>query len=128
MALLTAAGDRLWLRAPAALLTEPALPPLTGWNIAGFAYMTFIGAGLTYLLWFRGIDLLGPSAIPPLGLLSPLMAVILGWAILDQTLSAVQIAGMVLVLGSVLVGQYTGQLAQRRPAANLEGTPAGKPG
>ncbi|CUA96867.1 EamA-like transporter family [Pannonibacter indicus] len=90
--------------------------------------MTFIGAGLTYLLWFRGIDLLGPSAIPPLGLLSPLMAVILGWAILDQTLSAVQIAGMVLVLGSVLVGQYTGQLAQRRPAANLEGTPAGKPG
>ncbi|MFN4169878.1 MAG: EamA family transporter, partial [Pannonibacter phragmitetus] len=82
----------------------------------------------TYLLWFRGIGLLGPSAIAPLGLLSPLMAVILGWAILDQTLSAVQIAGMVLVLGSVLVGQHAGQLAQRRPPANLEGTPAGKPG
>lgn len=116
------------LLAPAALLTEPVLPPLTGWNIAGFAYMTFIGAGLTYMLWFRGIGLLGPSAIAPLGLLSPLMAVILGWAILDQTLSAVQIAGMVLVLGSVLVGQHAGQLAQRRPVSRPEGTPANEPG
>jgi probable blue pigment (indigoidine) exporter len=39
------------------------------------------------------------------GFLSPLTAILLGWAFLDQTLTAVQMAGVALVLGGIWLGQ-----------------------
>lgn len=105
---LTAGGILLL---PAALFLEPPLPALTASNIAGFAYLGLIGAALTYFLWFRGISRLEPSAVAPLGFLSPLTAVILGWAILGQHLTPPQLAGMAVVLASVWLAQ-----AAQRPA------------
>lgn len=99
---LTAGGILLL---PFAYWLEPALPSLTGLNIAGFVYLGLIGAALTYTLWFHGIKRLGPATISPLGFLSPLTAVILGWWWLDQTLSPVQLLGMIAVLGSIWFGQ-----------------------
>jgi probable blue pigment (indigoidine) exporter len=99
---LTAGGILLL---PFAFWLEPALPPLTVTNIAGFAYLGLIGAALTYTLWFRGIKRLGPATISPLGFMSPLTAVILGWWWLDQTLSPAQLIGMIAVLGSIWFGQ-----------------------
>lgn len=98
-----AAGGLLLL--PAALLLEPPLPALSATNLFGFAYLGLIGAALTYILWFRGIAELGPSAVAPLGLLSPLAAVLLGWMVLGQNLSALQAIGCVLVLASVWLSQ-----------------------
>ena len=43
--------------------------------------------------------------VAPLGFLSPLTAILLGWAFLDQTLTAVQMAGVALVLGGIWLGQ-----------------------
>lgn len=99
---LTAGGILLM---PFAYWLEPALPSLTGLNVAGFVYLGLIGAALTYTLWFHGIKRLGPATISPLGFLSPLTAVILGWWWLDQTLSPVQLLGMIAVLGSIWFGQ-----------------------
>jgi probable blue pigment (indigoidine) exporter len=99
---LTAGGILLL---PFAYWLEPALPPLTVVNIAGFVYLGLIGAALTYTFWFRGIKKLGPATISPLGFLSPLTAVILGWWWLDQTLSPAQLLGMITVLGSIWFGQ-----------------------
>lgn len=72
---------------PAALLFEPSLPPLSTANVLGFVYLGLVGGAITYILWFRGIALLGPSAVSPLGRLSPVAAVLLGWFLLNQTLT-----------------------------------------
>ena len=106
------AGGALLL--PFALLLEPPLPHLTGANILGFAYLGLIGAALTYILWFRGLSRLEPSVVSPLGFLSPTTAVILGWWVLGQQLSPIQIFGIVVVIGSVWLSQ---RAQQARPAA-----------
>lgn len=93
------------LLVPAAFLFEPALPPLSAANWTGFVYMGLIGAALTYLLWFRGIARLEPGIVAPLGLLSPITAVILGWLVLAQTLTPWQLVGVGIVLGSVWLSQ-----------------------
>lgn len=86
---------------PIALLTEPPLPALGLANVLAIAYLGLIGAALTYFFWFRGIGRLEPTLVAPLGFLSPMTAVILGFVVLGQSLSIPQMAGMVLVLGSV---------------------------
>lgn len=101
------AGGLLLL--PVALLLEPRLPMPTLPNLMGFVYLGLIGAALTYILWFRGIGKLRPSLVAPLGFLSPLTAVLLGWSLLDQHLSVPQLAGMVIVLGSVWLNQRAAQ-------------------
>ncbi|MDF8359779.1 EamA family transporter [Achromobacter anxifer] len=106
---LTAGGILL---VPLALAAEPALPPLSVLNMAGIAYLGLIGAALTYVLWFRGVARLEPAVVSSLGFLSPITAVLLGWGILGQQLSAAQIAGMVIVVASV----WLSQRAQRRAA------------
>lgn len=114
---LTAGGVLL---VPVALLLEPALPVPTAANLLGFVYLGLIGAVMTYILWFRGLSRLEPSVVAPLGFLSPVMAVVLGWALLGQSLTGYQIAGMALALGSV----WGGQRAQAAPApatANARG-------
>lgn len=99
---LTAGG---LLLVPVALLLEPALPVPTADNLIGFLYLGVIGAALTYIVWFRGLSRLGPATISPLGFLSPLVAVVLGWALLGQDLRPLQIAGMLVILGSVWLSQ-----------------------
>lgn len=81
----------------------PSAASLTSRNIAGFTYLTLFGTTLAYTLWFRGIGRLPVSSVAFLGLLSPIIAVMAGWVILDQSLSIGQIAGAIVVLGAVLV-------------------------
>lgn len=101
---LTAGGAVLL---PFALLFEPTLPSLTGINLLGLAYLTLIGGALTYIFWFRGLALLGPSSVASLGFLSPLSAVILGWALLGQQLTSLQILGMIVILLSIWANQQS---------------------
>jgi len=108
------AGGALLL--PVALLSEPPLPALTRTNIVGFAYLCLIGAAFTYIIWFRGVSLLEPSVVASLGFLSPLTAVLLGWQVLDQRLSAMQITGMVIVVGSVWLSQRAQNASRFVPA------------
>lgn len=105
---LTAGGTLLL---PVALWLEPPLPALTAANLLGFSYLGLIGAALTYLLWFRGLSRLEPSVVSPLGFLSPMTAVILGWSVLGQSLNPMQLAGMMVVLGSVWLSQRAQQSA-----------------
>ena len=75
-------------------------------NVLGLAYLGLIGAALTYIIWLRGIQIIQPTAASVLGLLSPMSAALLGWIFLNETLSTTQCIGMMVVLLSVLVGQY----------------------
>jgi probable blue pigment (indigoidine) exporter len=110
---LTAGGILL---APLAFAAEPALPPLTALNVAGIAYLGLIGAALTYVLWFRGVARLEPAVVSSLGFLSPITAVLLGWGMLGQQLSAAQIAGMVIVVASGWLSQRAQRAAAITPA------------
>ncbi|QKH36645.1 EamA family transporter [Achromobacter pestifer] len=110
---LTAGGILL---VPLAFAAEPALPALTTLNVAGIAYLGLIGAALTYVLWFRGVARLEPAVVSSLGFLSPITAVLLGWGLLGQQLSAAQIAGMAIVVASVWLSQRAQRPATARPA------------
>lgn len=102
-----------WQLTAGGLLLVPFVPfaptdwaTISGTNIAGLAYLGLVGAALTYIIWLRGIRIIQPTATSILGLLSPMSATLLGWFILDETLSFAQTIGMVVVLASVFVGQY----------------------
>ncbi|WP_225769348.1 EamA family transporter [Inquilinus sp. Marseille-Q2685] len=99
---LTAGG---LLLVPAALLLEPALPIPTAANLVGFAWISLIGGALTYILWFRGLARIEPSAVASLGLLSPLVATWVGWLLLDQSLTPLQLGGFVVAIISLWLSQ-----------------------
>ena len=101
--------------APVAWLADAALPALSLQQVLAYAYLCLAGALLAYALWFRGIARLSPVAVSSLGLLSPLMAVVLGWALLGQAMTGWSMLGLLLVLASVLAVQW----ASARPATNV---------
>ncbi len=107
------AGGLLLL--PAALLLEPPLPALTAANTAGFLWLALPGAALSYFFWFRGIERAGPAAVTHFGFLSPLAAVLLGWAVLGETLAPLQLTGAAIVLVSIWAGSRSPQLPSSSP-------------
>ncbi|WP_297002979.1 MULTISPECIES: EamA family transporter [unclassified Thalassospira] len=115
---LTAGGI---LMIPVALILEPGLPVPTVTNLAGLVWLGLIGAALTYYLWFRGIARLGPTTVTSFGFLSPTSAVLLGWIILGEALSPLQMAGVIVVLVSIWLGQ---RAARPAPAPVAEPAPA----
>jgi probable blue pigment (indigoidine) exporter len=93
--------------APVAWIADPALPTLSPAQVLAYAYLSIVGALLAYALWFRGIARLSPVAVSSLGLLSPLMAVVLGWGLLGQSMTGLSLVGLLMVLGSILAVQWT---------------------
>lgn len=92
---------------PIALITEGAFTQLTRTNLWGFIYLGLIGTGLAYALWFRGIRKLSATAVSYLGLLSPVVATLIGYVFLRETFTPVQLIGIAIVLISIMVGQQT---------------------
>ncbi|MGH8435748.1 MAG: DMT family transporter [Pseudomonas sp.] len=101
--------------APVAWIVDPPLPVLSSTQVLGYAYLSIAGALLAYTLWFRGIARLSPVAVSSLGLLSPLTAVVLGWALLGQAMTGLSLVGLLMVLGSILAVQWaTSRVAEPR--------------
>ena len=92
--------------APLAFIIDPPLIALTNKNIIGYGYLSIFGTTLAYVLWFNGIAKLSPVAVSSLGLLSPIAAVIIGWLILEQSITGIAFIGLIAVLGSVLTVQW----------------------
>ena len=80
-------------------------PPDHAWtfgNAVGYSYLALVGAALAYPLWFRGISALPAGTVSFLALLSPLVAVLAGWVVLGQSMSAGQLVGAAVVLAAVI--------------------------
>nr|WP_083668093.1 EamA family transporter [Saccharothrix sp. CB00851] len=92
---------------PVTFAVEGPPPALTAANVGGFLYLGVIGGALAYALWFRGIRVLPATQVTFLGLLSPVVATLVGWLVLDQGLTAWQVLGAVVVLGALVVAQRT---------------------
>jgi probable blue pigment (indigoidine) exporter len=95
---------------PIALAIEGPITQISTTNLFGFVYLGVVGTGIAYALWFRGIDKLKASAVSYLGLMSPVVATIIGFIFLNQSFTPIQLIGMVIVLISVLIGQQTKRL------------------
>lgn len=104
-----------------ALAFEPRLADLTRANVAGLVWLGLIGAAATYILWLRGIARLEPQAVSILGMLSPVVAVALGWTFLGQALGPVQMLGAAIVLVSIWLGQSLGAVSPRAGLHPAEG-------
>ena len=103
----------LMLLEPAAMVKEiPAYGSPIQW--AGIAYLVLFGTAAAYALWFRGLTILAPVAVSALGLLSPLTALLLGWGFLGESLDAGQIAGVAVVMASVVVMQASAHPMDRQ--------------
>ncbi|TLM80961.1 EamA family transporter (plasmid) [Pseudarthrobacter sp. NamE5] len=92
------------LLTPVTILLEGAPPSsLSMLNFMGYLYLGLIGTALAYILWFRGIHLLPASTTALLGLLSPLVATLCGWALLNETLTPGQIIGALIILATLIL-------------------------
>lgn len=87
--------------APVTLAVEGLPGALTTTNVLGFAWLGLVGTGLAYVVWFRGVGRLSIATTSFLVLLSPLVATLLGWLVLGEDLTAVQLIGAVLVASAV---------------------------
>lgn len=114
------AGGLLLL--PLAVWLEPALPRPSPGNLLGYLWLGLPGAALSYLLWFRGIERLGPASVTGFGFLSPLTAIVLGWAIRGEMLSPLQLGGAAIVLASAWLNSRPAS-----PRAFFGTTPHGMP-
>jgi probable blue pigment (indigoidine) exporter len=89
---------------PIALVVERPITHFSTNNFLGFVYLGLVGTGISYALWFRGIEKLNAGAVSYLGLMSPVVATMMGFVFLHQTFTSIQVIGMAIVLISVSIG------------------------
>lgn len=99
---------------PLAAIVEGAPPPLTVRTVAGFTYLSLAATALAFVLWFDGIRRLPTAAPPLLGLAAPVTGAALGWAVLGQSLSPVQLTGFVVTLAAIGYGASLPATPRRR--------------
>ncbi|MGC7097685.1 EamA family transporter [Amycolatopsis lurida] len=90
---------------PVTFAVEGAPPAIDLPAAAGYLWLGLVGGLLAYVLWFRGISLLPVTSVAVLGLLSPMVAALLGALVLGQELGPVQLAGFALALTAMVAGQ-----------------------
>ncbi|MCW2287648.1 EamA family transporter [Leucobacter luti] len=105
---LTAAGLVLLLPA---LLIDGVPAELDPAAFGGYLWLGLVGALLSYTIWFSGIRKLPVTSTALLGLLSPLVAAILGSALAAEALTPVQLIGFAIALAAMVAGQ----LVRTRP-------------
>lgn len=106
---------------PLALGLEGLPPHLDGRALAGYLWLAIPGSVIAYWLWFRGIGLLPVSAVSFLGLLSPVVATLLGWWLLGQALTAWQWLGFGLALLALVAAQFASPRRQPRTVPDTAG-------
>lgn len=106
---------------PAAFAIEGTPPALDGPALLGFGYVTVVATAVAFAAWFTGLRHLGAGTVGLIGLLNPVTGVLLGTAIAGEHLAAHQIAGVVLVLGGILLGQSRWNRARANRARAVVG-------
>jgi drug/metabolite transporter (DMT)-like permease len=104
------------------LLLPVALPSLVGQDfgrvsLAGWgalAYAVVLAGVVTNLLYFTGIGRVGPSRAAVFGYLQSFLGVLFAVALLGERVAPIQIAGGLVVIGSVVLSR-----SHARPARHL---------
>jgi len=108
-------------------------PKLGGWS---FSAPTWAWAGVVYAaigslvvgnaLWYRAIERVGPSRASVYGNLQPFLAVIFAALLLNETVTAVQLAGGVLIAAGIAVSRPGRPRAVARAVVALEDEAGGE--
>ncbi|MGC0418035.1 EamA family transporter [Embleya sp. AB8] len=109
---------------PLALVFEGLPSGLDLRALGGYAWLSVVGALLSFLVWFNGIGKLPVVAVSFLSLLSPVVATILGGLFLGESLTPWQGVGFALALAAVAAAQLTPEVARnllRIPAGTTKG-------
>jgi len=75
--------------------------------MAALAYLIVFGSCIAYAAYVWLLHEVSPSALGTYAYINPLVAVVLGWLVLQETLSATQLAGMVVILLGVILVSMT---------------------
>lgn len=84
------------------------------WSLYVFA--TLGGLVVAYTIWYTAVQRLGGTRTAIFSNLVPVVALILGWSVLGERLSAVQTAGAALALGGVWLTRRRGRSEARQRA------------
>ncbi|MET1034963.1 MAG: EamA family transporter [Arthrobacter sp.] len=98
---------------PVAVVVEGAPPELDTRALLAFGYVSVVATAVAFACWFAALGRLGAGTVGLIGLLNPVTGVLLGTALAGETFTGRQVAGMLLVLAGILLGQRTA--AGRRP-------------
>jgi len=102
MQLLCGGGLLLVISALAGEWSNFALEQISGLSLAGLVYLTLAGSvlGFTAYVWLLGV-VDGPT-VATNTFVNPVIAVVLGWSLNGEDLTPTIVAGMALVIGSVV--------------------------
>lgn len=104
------------LLVPAALVVEGAPPAPTGDTWIAIAFVGLLCTGVANWAWFEGLAGIPATTASFLTLLAPVVATAIGWVLLDETLTALQVAGAAIALGSVALANSS---ARRQPERSI---------
>jgi len=88
---------------------------ITGQGVAALAYLTLFGSVLAYTSYVYALKKMRTTNMALYAYINPVVAVILGWLILQERLTWVSIAAMCIILGGVALVQ-----SGRRPQRAVE--------
>ncbi|MEM9036834.1 MAG: DMT family transporter [Actinomycetota bacterium] len=100
--------------APISLLAEGPPPTISPVNALGFAYLSVIATGAAFVIWFTGISRLPTQAPPVLGLAAPCTGAALGWLLLGEDLTAIQVLGFATTIGAIGYAATIGSMRSGR--------------
>jgi drug/metabolite transporter (DMT)-like permease len=66
-------------------------------------YAGFLGLGLSYLLWYRGVKVLGNTRTAAFGNLVPVFAILMAWPLLGEVPNLWQLGGAAVIIGGVSI-------------------------
>jgi probable blue pigment (indigoidine) exporter len=90
---------------PAAIVWEGAPPALDAPALLAFGYVSIVATAIGFVAWFTGLRHLDAGTVGLIGLLNPVTGVLLGVLVADESLSAQQLIGLVLVFLGIVMGQ-----------------------
>ena len=94
------------------LVASPALRQLDVGAVTATEWGAVVYAGLgalvvAYLLFYRGVRVLGPTRTAMYGNLQPLIAIAVAWAVLNERPTGWQALGAAFIMGGLLLSRMT---------------------
>lgn len=106
-----------------ALAVAEPLPTPSSAAVVAFAYLTLFGSIIAIRSYVRALQLLPTSLVMTYTYVNPVIALLLGWILLDETITGTTIAGMALILAGV-IGAFRDRTRRMAMAAPQPATEA----
>ncbi|WP_372742018.1 EamA family transporter [Neptunomonas sp.] len=82
-------------------------------SIASVFYLAAIATIFGYSTWAHLLKQYPASQVAPLTLLVPVIGLVVAWLILEETLSMIQVVGILLIMGGLLINVFGHQVMRR---------------